>query len=50
MILLMLIVLIGIERRPVGTAALYSVGVVVLTYGMFTYLLKSPLPTSPLGF
>jgi hypothetical protein len=50
MILLMLIVLIGIERRPVGTAALYGVGVVVLTYGLFTYLLKSPLPTSPLGF
>jgi putative tricarboxylic transport membrane protein len=50
MVLLMLIVLIGIERRPVGIAAMYGVGVVVVTYGVFTYLLKAPLPTSPLGF
>lgn len=49
MVLLMLLLLIGIERRPVVPAVLYGVGVVMMTYTIFVYLLKTPLPQSPFG-
>ena len=49
MVMLMLVLLIGIERRPVIPAVLYGVGVVVITYTIFVYLLKTPLPSSPFG-
>jgi len=50
MVLLMLVLLIGVERRPVVTAAVYGIGVVILTYVIFTFFLKSQLPLSPFGF
>jgi hypothetical protein len=50
MVLLMFLLLVVIERRPLWAAALYSVGVVGLTYVTFEYLLKTPLVTGPFGF
>ena len=50
MVLMMFVLLVGIERRPLLHAALYSVGVVGLTYVTFVYVLKSPLVTGPFGF
>ena len=50
MVAMMLVLLVGIERRPVLYAALYSVGVVGLTYVTFVYVLKTPLVTGPFGF
>ena len=50
MVAMMFVLLIAIERRPLVYAALYSVGVVGLTYVTFVYLLKTPLVTGPLGF
>ncbi|MGN6571004.1 MAG: tripartite tricarboxylate transporter TctB family protein [Pseudolabrys sp.] len=49
-VLMMLALLLVIERRGVGPAALYSVGVVGITYVLFVYLLKTPLETGPFGF
>ena len=49
-ILLMFALLVVIERRRLLPAAIYSVGVVVVTYVLFVYLLKAPLQTGPLGF
>ena len=49
-ILLMFGLLVIIERRRLLPAAIYSVGVVVVTYVLFVYLLKAPLQTGPLGF
>jgi Tripartite tricarboxylate transporter TctB family len=48
-ILLMLALLLVIERRRVLPAAIYSVSVVVVTYVLFVYLLKTPLQTGPFG-
>ena len=45
MVLMMFAVLVAIERRPPHYAALYSVGVVGLTYVTFVYVLKTPLVT-----
>jgi Tripartite tricarboxylate transporter TctB family len=50
MVAMMLVLLVGIERRPVLHAALYSVGVVGLTYATFVYVLRTPLVTGPFGF
>jgi putative tricarboxylic transport membrane protein len=50
MVLLMFALLVLIERRNVVYAAVYSVGVVVLTYVTFVHVLKTPLPIGPLGF
>jgi len=50
MVLMMFALLVAIERRPLHYAALYSVGVVGLTYLTFVYVLKTPLVTGPLGF
>jgi hypothetical protein len=47
---MMFALLVGIERRPLHYAMLYSVGVVGLTYLMFVYVLKTPLGTGPFGF
>ena len=48
-ILLMLALLVVIERRKPVPAAAYSVRVVVVTYVLFVYLLKTPLQTGPFG-
>jgi hypothetical protein len=50
MVAMMFVLLVAIERRPLHHAALYSVGVVGLTYLTFVYVLKTPLVTGPFGF
>jgi hypothetical protein len=50
MVLLMFALLVIIERRNPLYAGLYSVGVVVVTYVTFEYVLKTPLVTGPFGF
>ena len=50
MVAMMFVLLLLIERRPLISAALYSVGVVALTYVTFVYVLKTPLVTGPFGF
>jgi hypothetical protein len=47
---LMLFVLIAWEGRNLVAAAAYSTGVSVLTYGLFTTVLKQPLEQGILGF
>jgi hypothetical protein len=47
---LMLFALIVLEGRNLLAAAVYSVGVSLLTYGLFTLVLKSPLEQGILGF
>jgi hypothetical protein len=48
---LMLFALVAVcERRRPVQAALYSLAVVLLAYGVFEKVLKSPLPNGPLGF
>jgi hypothetical protein len=47
---MMIALLILIERRHPLRAAAYSVGIVLVTYGAFAYLLKTPLPTSPFSY
>jgi len=49
-VLLIFALLVIIERRPFLPATLYSVGVVVFTYVLFVYALKTPLEPGPLGF
>ena len=44
MILLMFSLLVIVERRNVVRAGIYSAAMVVVTYGVFAYLLKAPLP------
>ena len=50
MVAMMFVLLVAIERRKLLHAALYSIGVVGLTYVTFVYLLKTPLVTGPFGF
>ena len=47
---LMLFALIASEGRNLVAAAAYSVGISLLTYGLFTVVLKSPLEQGILGF
>jgi hypothetical protein len=47
---LMLFVLIAWEGRNLIAAAAYSIGVSLLTYGLFTTVLKQPLEQGILGF
>ena len=49
-VLLIFALLVIIERRNLLPATLFSVGVVVFTYVLFVYALKTPLETGPLGF
>jgi Tripartite tricarboxylate transporter TctB family len=50
MVLLMFALLIVIERREIVRAAIYSLGIVLVTYVTFEYVLKTPLNTGPFGF
>ena len=50
MVAMVLALLVIIERRNFIRAAIYGVAVVMLTYGMFIWMLKAPLPTGPFGF
>ena len=47
---LMLFALIALEGRNLVAAAVYSAGISLLTYGLFTIVLKSPLEQGILGF
>ena len=49
-VLMMFALLVAIERRGLLPAAVYSVAVVVTTFVLFVYVLKTPLETGPLGF
>ena len=40
----------GVERKPIVSAALFSVGVTAIAYGLFRLALKSPLPQGVLWF
>jgi putative tricarboxylic transport membrane protein len=48
--LLIFALLVIIERRRLLPAAAYGVGVTLLTYLTFEYVLKTPLVTGPFGF
>jgi hypothetical protein len=48
--MLIFALLVVIERRRLFPAAVYSIGVVITTYVLFTYALKTPLQAGPLGF
>jgi len=50
MALMMFAFLVGAERKNVFRAALYSAGVTVLTYFLFTVALKTPLEQGLLKF
>lgn len=47
--LMLLVLLLGVERVPPRNALLFSIGVTVGIYVLLARLLKSPLPTGPLG-
>jgi hypothetical protein len=47
---LVLALLVAVERRPIGRAALFSVGVVLAVDALFTLLLASPPEPGILGF
>jgi hypothetical protein len=40
----------GLERRNPVHAALFSLGVTLLTYGLFKLVLRTPLAAGPFGF
>jgi hypothetical protein len=50
MVLMMLGLLVVVERRNLLRAGVYSLGTVLVTYGVFIWALKAPLPAGPLGF
>jgi putative tricarboxylic transport membrane protein len=50
MALMMFVLLVAAERRNVFRAALYSAGVTLLTYFLFTVALKTPLEPGLLKF
>jgi hypothetical protein len=48
--LMIFALLVVIERRKLLPAAVYSIGVTLLTYITFEYVLKTPLVSGPFGF
>jgi len=50
MVAMMFALLVVIERRNPLRAAAYSLFIVLLTYGIFEYMLKTPLPASPFSY
>lgn len=50
MVLMILGLLVLVERRNAVHALVYSVVLTILTYGVFVYGLKAPLPDGPFGF
>jgi len=49
-VLLIFALLVIVERRRLVLATVYSVGLVLITYVLFVYVLKTPLHAGPLGF
>src|SRR5262245_45967663 len=50
MVLMMVALIVIVERRNILRASLYSAVVVGVAFGLFSTLLKSPMPTGPFGF
>ncbi len=50
MTLLLFVLVFGMERRNPLAAGIYSIGVVMLTYLLFTFLLRTPLDQGIFGF
>jgi hypothetical protein len=50
MTLLLFVLVFGTERRHPLAAGIYSIGVVMLTYLLFTVLLRTPLDQGIFGF
>jgi putative tricarboxylic transport membrane protein len=50
MTLLLFVLVFGMERRNPLAAGIYSIGVVMLTYLLFTVLLRTPLDQGIFGF
>ena len=50
MVLMMVALIAIVERRNILRASLYSAVVVGIAFGVFSKLLKSPLPPGPFGF
>jgi hypothetical protein len=50
MLLMMLGLLVIIERRHIVRAAIFSAAVILVTFGVFQYVLKTPLAEGPFGF
>jgi hypothetical protein len=50
MTLLLFALVFAVEHRPLLRAASFSIGVVVLTYVLFTMVLKTPVEPGLLGF
>ena len=50
MALLLFALIFGVERRHAVSAAAFSLGVVALTYFLFTVVLKTPLEQGLIGF
>jgi len=46
----MVALIVLVERRNIVRAAIYSVVVVLVTYGVFVYAIKAPLPGGLLEF
>jgi hypothetical protein len=49
-VLLIFALLAIVERRRLLPATIYSLGVVLITYILFVYVLKAPLEAGPFGF
>src|SRR5215471_14205501 len=49
-VLLIFALLAIVERRRLLPATIYSLGVVLITYILFVYVLKTPLEAGPFGF
>ena len=50
MLLMMLGLLVIIEGRNIVRAAIFSAAVIMITFGVFQYVLKTPLAEGPFGF
>lgn len=48
--LLLVVLTLGVERKPLLSATAFSVGATVLTYALFNTLLRAPLPRGLLWF
>jgi len=50
MTLLLLVLTVAVERRPLLPSLAFSVGTALVAFFLFNSLLKSPLPRGPFGF
>ncbi|MGE0563078.1 MAG: tripartite tricarboxylate transporter TctB family protein [Pseudolabrys sp.] len=50
LVAMMVALLVFVERKSIVHAAVYSAGVVAITFVTFEFVLKTPLPNGPLGY